>query len=274
MFSVLVLTLNEERALPACLASLRGCDDVVVLDSGSTDGTQAVARAAGARVFTHPFESFAAQRTHAQTNLSLRHPWVFHLDADERFTPELHAECASWPADAPFDGAYVAPRMLLHGRWVRRSSDFPAYQARFVHRDRFRWIQVGHGQREAPGQRLATLRASYEHDVLIHGEAAWLEKHRRYAREEAARHLATVTEAGPTVRALVSGDPLLRRRALKQLSYHLPARPFLRWSYQYLLRGGFLDGRAGWQMCRLLAQYERFAVDALRAARRSNRGPE
>lgn len=110
--------------------------------------------------------------------------------------------------------------------------------------------------------------------MLIHGEAAWLEKHRRYAREEAARHLATVTEAGPTVRALVSGDPLLRRRALKQLSYHLPARPFLRWSYQYLLRGGFLDGRAGWHMCRLLAQYERFAVDALRAARRSNRGPE
>ncbi|MES1169040.1 MAG: glycosyltransferase, partial [Oleiharenicola lentus] len=60
--SIVILTLNEEARLPACLASVAACDDVVVLDSGSTDQTQAIARAAGARVLTNPFVNFAAQR--------------------------------------------------------------------------------------------------------------------------------------------------------------------------------------------------------------------
>lgn len=262
MYSALVLTLNEERALPGCLASLRTCDDVVVLDSGSTDLTRALAEAAGARVFTHPFEDFAAQRNHAHATIPFRHPWVFHLDADERFTPELHAECAAWPEDAPFDGAFVAPRMLLDGVWVRHCTDFPAYQARFVRRDGFRWAQVGHGQREAPGQRMGTLRSSYDHEMLIHGEAAWLEKHQRYAREEVAHHRRDAVALGSSLGHLFTRDPLRRRRALKRISYHLPARPLLRLVYQYVLRGGFLDGRAGWRMCRLLSRYERFTVEA------------
>jgi len=66
MFSVLVLTLNEERNLPRCLASAAGCDDLVVLDSGSIDGTAAIARAAGARVLTRPFDNFAGQRNYGR----------------------------------------------------------------------------------------------------------------------------------------------------------------------------------------------------------------
>src|SRR5262245_55130344 len=92
-YSVLILTLNEERDLPRCLASVSACDDVVVLDSGSTDQTTAQARAAGAQVFTRTFDNFAGQRNHAQREIPFRHRWVFHLDADEQFTPELDAEC-------------------------------------------------------------------------------------------------------------------------------------------------------------------------------------
>jgi glycosyltransferase involved in cell wall biosynthesis len=270
VFSVLILTLNEERLLPRCLASLAGCDDVVVLDSGSTDATAAIARAAGARVFTRPFDDFAGQRNHAQTQIAFRHRWVFHLDADEQFTPELLAECRAVAAtSANLDGCYVAPRMIFQGRWIPHCTDFPAYQARFVRAPEFRFVQVGHGQREAAGQRLGWLQASYLHDLSAGGEEEWLAKHRRYARQEAAAHLA----AGGSVRwaQLVSADRLVRRRALKELSYRLPFRPALRFVYQYLFRRGFLDGRAGWRYCRLLARYEGFAVTEARRLRSSAR---
>src|SRR4051812_8470323 len=92
-YSVVILTLNEERDLPACLESVRTCDDIVVLDSGSTDHTAEIARTAGARVFERRFDTFAGQRNHAQREVKFRHAWVFHLDADERLTPELDQEC-------------------------------------------------------------------------------------------------------------------------------------------------------------------------------------
>jgi glycosyltransferase involved in cell wall biosynthesis len=265
MFSVLILTLNEEQNLPRSLASVQDCDDIVVLDSGSTDRTVATARAAGARVFTRPFDDFAGQRNFAQREIPFRHPWVFHLDADEEMTPELAAECRA-QVGAAVDGFMVAPQMIFQGRWIPHCTDYPAYQARFVRAPQFEFIQVGHGQREAPNMKLARLSASYRHDLSAGGEEAWLAKHRRYARAESAAHLQD--GSGVPWAELVSGERLRRRRALKRLSYALPLRPALRFVYQYLLRGGFLDGRPGLRYCQLLSQYERFAVEELRAQRR------
>jgi glycosyltransferase involved in cell wall biosynthesis len=264
MFSVLILTLNEEHNLPACLASVAGCDDIVVLDTGSADRTVEIARAAGARVFVNRFENFAQQRNHAHTAIDFRHAWVFHLDADERMTPELLAECAALPETAPFDGCWVAPRMLFFGRWLPHCTDYPAWQARFVRARGFTFIQAGHGQREAPSMRMGRLQKNYLHEMMSGGEAAWLDKHHRYAREEATAHVAA---AKTEWRALFSSDALARRRALKQISCTLPCRPVLRFVYQYALRGGFLDGRAGFRYCRLLARYEGYLSAELRAQR-------
>jgi len=175
MYSVLILTLNEERDLPRCLASIRGCDDIVVLDSGSTDATAALAKAAGARVFTRPFDNFAGQRNHAQREIAFRHPWVFHLDADEQFTPELEAECRLAAGRTDLDGFLVAPKMIFEGRWIPHCTDFPAWQARFVRAPQFEFIQAGHGQREAPAMRVGRLGANYLHDLSSGGEAEWLD---------------------------------------------------------------------------------------------------
>ena len=276
MFSVLILTLNEERKLPACLASVAGCDDVVVLDSGSADRTVTVAREAGARVFVNPFENFAQQRNYAHRAIEFRHPWVFHLDADEQMTAELRAECAAYRGDEPLDGCYVAPRMLWAGRWIPHCTDYPAWQARFVKARGFEFVQAGHGQREAPSMRMGRLRTNYLHDLSADGVDGWLAKHRRYAREEAAAFLAGDIGKGWLRRALLAGSPLARRRALKHLSYHLPGRPALRFIYQYLLRGGFLDGGPGYRYCRLLSRYEDLAdseIKQLRASRRSQAAP-
>lgn len=276
MFSVVILTLNEAHNLPACLATLPGVDDIHVLDSGSTDATAALALAAGARVSVNPFQNFAQQRNHAHTALPLRHPWVFHLDADERMTPallaELHAAASAQTGPArSLDGCWVAPRMLWQGRWVPRCTDYPAWQARFCHAPTFRFVERGHGQREAGGQRLAYLKANYEHDMSASGEDAWLEKHRRYARREAEAWFAHHRPLASDLRELFAADPLARRRALKSLSYRLPARSLARFVYQYLLRGGFLDGAPGWRYCRLLARYEGFAAAELRRLRTTPR---
>jgi glycosyltransferase involved in cell wall biosynthesis len=264
--SVLILTKNEERRLPACLQSVAACDDVVVLDSGSTDRTAEIACAAGARVFVHPFHDFARQRNHGMETIPFRHPWVFHLDADETMTDALARECAALGADDPCDGYYAAPRMMFHGRWLPRCTDYPAWQARCVRAGRFRFIQAGHGQREAPGLRMGFLRGAYLHDISAPDEEAWNAKHRRYARAEAEAHLA---QPRTSLVALWRGPALERRRALKHLSYRLPGRPVLRFIYQYLLRGGFLDGPGAWRYCLLMARYERFAAEALRDLRKA-----
>lgn len=268
MYSVLILTLNEERDLPGCLESVRSCDDVVVLDSGSTDRTAAIAREAGARVFTRSFDTFAAQRNHAQRHIAFRHDWVFHLDADERFTPELDTECRAAAARTDLDGFFVAPKMMFLGRWIPRCTDYPAWQARFVRAPQFEFVEVGHGQREAPSMRMDRLRANYLHDLSSGGEQEWLEKHRRYATAEARLQFGA---PGSSWGKLFSAEALQRRRALKRLSYRLPFRPALRFLYQYVLRGGLLDGSPGYRYCRLLARYEGFAAAELRALRRQGK---
>jgi Glycosyltransferases involved in cell wall biogenesis len=266
MFSVLILTLNEEKNLPRCLASARGCDDVVVLDSGSTDRTVEIASNAGARVVHRRFDNFADHRNFAQTSIPFPHPWVFHLDADETLTPELIQECNAAGNRPDVDGYFVAPKMMFQGRWIPHCTDFPAYQARFVAAPRFRFVQVGHGQREAPDMRMARLRENYLHDISAGGEDEWLEKHRRYALHEAHAHLGNATAA--PWKALLTGPSLDRRRALKRLSFHLPGRPWLRFIYQYVARGGFLDGRPGLRYCRLLSMYEGFIAAEIRRLRK------
>lgn len=259
MFSIVILTLNEEQNLPACLASAQGCDDVVILDSGSTDRTTEIALAAGARVFVNRFENFGQQRNHAHDAIPFRHDWVFHLDADEKLTPELVSECAERagsPEAETLDGYFAAPKMIFHGRWISHCTDFPAWQARFVHVRRFRFIQVGHGQREAPGLRLGRLQYAYSHNLSSQSEEEIKAKHALYARAEAITFMANRRPVDELWKALRSGDRLVQRRAIKEISYHLPARGLLRFVYQYILRGGFLDGVPGFVYCRLLSHYE------------------
>lgn len=267
-FSVLILALNEEADLPACLESVAGCDDIVLLDSGSRDRTTTIAREAGARVFHRAFDTFAGQRNFAQREIPFRHRWVFHLDADERFTPGLLAECRAAATREDVTGFYVAPRMLWRGRWIPHCTDFPAYQARFARIPDFEFVEVGHGQRERPGTPMGWLKEGYLHDLSSGGTSEWLEKHRRYARAEAKAHLASAGESD--WRKLFSTDALRRRRAVKRLSFQLPARPLLRLVYQYVLRRGFLDGAAGWEYCRLLARYEGFIAAEIRSLRREH----
>ena len=260
MISVVILTMNEAINLPRCLASVDWCDDILVLDSGSTDATVEIAKSANARVMHRSFDSFAGQRNHAMEGGGLRHPWVLHLDADEVVRPELERElrAIATSASSGFPVYRIPARIIFRGRWLRHAGMYPAYQVRFGRREALRFVDHGHGQREVqPPEQVGTISAAFDHYNFSKGVNDWFARHLRYAKEEARQSLRERAEP-LRISGLLSADATERRRSLKRLANRLPFRPSLRFAYAYLLRGGFLDGAAGLQYARMLATYQRF----------------
>ena len=256
--TVVILTHNEEHNLPRCLDSLRPyVDDVHVLDSGSTDSTVAIARDHGVGVYTNPFGGFGRQRNWATAHIPHAHPWVFHLDADERWTAELARELRLVLATDPVEaGFYVPNKLILGGHWLHYSSGYPVYQVRLFHRDRLRFENHGHGQREVTDGAIGYLKQPYIHDAFSKGLDDWFAKHGRYARTEAETLFADRRGLVETVGHALTGDTVKRRRAIKSLAYRLPGRVFLRMFHSLILNRGVLDGPAGWTSARMLAAYE------------------
>jgi len=257
MISVVVLSQDEAVNIERCLASVAWSDDVVVVDSGSTDGTQALATKAGARVIHRKWDHFAGQRNYALDHGGLRHRWVLHLDADEVVTPELRDEMlAIARADEGLPGYRVPSRLVMADGWLRYSGMYPTYQVRFGTREGLRFHMVGHGQREMlrPDQ-VGTLRGDLIHYNFSKGMPDWIARHERYARDEAR---AALLEGGKRrwSELFTAPDRVERRRAMKDLSQRLPLRPLARFIYVYFVRRGFLDGRAGLRYAGLMARYQ------------------
>ncbi|MBX3379550.1 MAG: glycosyltransferase family 2 protein [Phycisphaeraceae bacterium] len=257
--SVVILTLNEAVNIRGAIESCVWSDDVNVLDSCSTDRTVEIANEAGAKVFVNPFRSFGAQRNWAIDNIPLKHDWVFHLDADERFTPELVREIAEVLDRAPNEaGFYVANQMILDGAWIRRASGYPAYQMRLFHKGRMRFNDHGHGQREETNGAIGTLKHPYVHYNFSKGLDEWRARHDRYSTLEAKEILAARAGGeGVSWSGLFSAKKIVRRRALKGLAARIPMRPQVRWLHTVILKGALLDGRAGLKYAGLLYWYER-----------------
>lgn|SRR5262245_39321696 len=255
--SVVVLTLDEEINIQACLDSCRWSGDVHVLDSGSADRTADIARRAGAHVHVHPFESFGKQRNWAIDNIPLANEWVFHLDADERFTPEIVREIDETLSRKPAEaGFYAANQMIFMDAWIRHASGYPNYQMRLFHRARVRFTDHGHGQREETTGRIGTLRHPYLHFNFSKGIDEWLARHNRYSTREAALMLED-SRAPLRPGDLFSPDAIARRRALKRLGSRLPFRPTLRRLHALFVMGAILDGPPGRTYAALLEIYQR-----------------
>ena len=258
--SVMIFTLNEDVHLPSCLAALGWSDDVIVVDSFSTDRTEEIARQAGARFFSNRFEGLGKQRTWGLEHCAPKHEWILILDADERVTVELAREMAQILPRAPQEvGAYrVKRRCYMWGRWLRYSNLYPSWVVRLVRKGRVTYVNRGH----AETQQVAGEVRSLEHDLIdenLKGIDEWFERQNRYSTKEAEFELQQ--EAAPSdVASLLSSDPLAHRAALKRIASRLPFRPLLYFVYSYLLRGGFLEGRDGLIFCIMKSEYQRMVV--------------
>ena len=227
-----IITLNEAAHIEACIASVAFADEVIVVDSGSTDGTPELARAKGARVIARDWPGYSAQKNFAASQAT--HDWIVSVDADERVTPELASEITQTLAVAPALAGFRVPRVTFHlGRWIRTTDWYPDWQLRLYHRGRASWpSRIVHESVRANGE-VGKLSNELQH----------------YAYRDIAHHYATMerytTLAAEEMRA--NG----RRANTLQLAIH-PAAAFLR---NYILKRGCLDGGVGFTISKMNAYY-------------------
>ena len=253
-FSILILTLNEEANIAACIDSVSWADDIVVLDSFSSDRTCEIAKEKGAKVYQRKFDNFGSQRNYALDDIEFKHQWLFHLDADERFNSELGGECERVVALDEKSAYFVPNRIIFLGKWIKRCTQYPFPQVRLIKRGEVRFAKAGHGQKEDAAERgVGHIHVGYDHFNFSKGLEDWIAKHNRYSSEEA--RLAAESDRRSLAECW-SRDSMLRKRALKSWFVRLPCRPWIKFFYLYFVKLGFLDGRAGLVYCRLQMMYE------------------
>lgn len=262
MFSIFILTHNEELDIAACIESAALCDDVIVVDSFSSDrtidiATEMAARYPQLRIVQHAFESHGQQRTWMLQNVASKYAWAYILEADERMTPALFAECGAAIAAGDHAGYYAAERVMFMNRWIRRSTQYPRYQLRLLDKQRVWFDDYGHTEREVIEGSHGFLQETYPHYTCGKGFSRWIEKHNRYSTDEARETVRQLAGGRVAWQALLGGkSEVERRRALKDISLRVPFRPLVRFVYMYFFLGGVLDGRAGFTWCVLQAFYE------------------
>jgi glycosyltransferase involved in cell wall biosynthesis len=227
-----VITFNEAANIQAALESLAWADEIIVVDSESSDATVAIARQFTDRVMVRPWPGYVAQKNFAAEQAS--HDWIFSLDADERVSPALAAEVGLVTKGGRAAAGYRVPRVTFHlGRWIRSTDWYPDYQLRLYDRRRARWSgRYVHESVRADGP-VIDLRGE-----LLH-----------YAYRDLAHHLQTMDRYTTLAARQMFEEG--RRAGWLDLALHPPAA-FVR---NYVLRGGFRDGVPGLIVSAMNARY-------------------
>ena len=239
--SVTVITRNESAHIDACLASVAWADEIIVVDSESTDDTVALARTHGARVHVRPWPGYSAQKNWAAEQASS--DWILSIDADERVTPQLAAEIRQVLRD-PSAAGYRVPRVTWHlGRWIRTTDWYPDYQLRLYDRRRARWA----------ARRVHESVTADAPPLLLTQEL------QHFAYRDISHHHATMDRY-----TTLAADEMFdagKSASLLDLALHPPAA-FLR---NYVLRRGCMDGSVGFIISAMNAYYVLLKLAKLRA---------
>jgi len=266
--SIFIQTLNEEDNLPGLLDSLAGFDDIVVLDSLSTDRTREIAESRGCRWFERAYDGRGPHQNWAMEHIGFSHRWVFYLDADERMTPALKDEietiASAWSrGECSRDNGdpvayYCGRRNIFRGRWLRRAMP-PGNIMRFFQPPHIRFERLANPVPIVDGE-IGYLREHFMHYNFSKGLREWFERHNRYSSYEAQETIRALERSPVKLSNLWSRDRNTRRLEMKNLSFRMPMRPVLKFVYMYFFKLGILDGRAGLTYCTLQAIYEYLIV--------------
>lgn len=247
--SVTVITKNEAGDIGDALASVAFADEIIVVDSQSTDETVAVARRYTDRVVVREWPGYIEQKNYAASIAN--HDWILSLDADERVTPSLASEITALLAGAPDRQAYRIPRVTWHlGRWIRTTDWYPDYQLRLYDRRAAEWT------------------GKYVHEaVTVRGSIGRLRGElQHYSYRDMSEHLATIDRyTSYAARQMYESG---RRAGLLQLAGH-PPLAFFR---NYVLKRGFRDGAVGFTISAMNAYYVFMKFAKLWELEKSNRG--
>lgn len=255
---VMIPTLNEAGHIAEAVANALKVGPVFVLDSCSTDGTQEIARNAGATVVEHKFEGYARQKNWGIENLPFTGEWVFILDADERITTSLREELfrvLSSPHAS--DGYFVNRVMIILGQVIRHGGLYPSWNLRLFRRGRARYED-----RSVHEHMVCDGPTGYLRHPMLHIRRetmfAYIAKHIRYADLESDEWVKRKlgTSGGADTRKLFRNVLRIRQWLRREVWPVVPGRPLWRFLYMYIVRFGFLDGRAGWHLAMLMGSYE------------------
>jgi glycosyltransferase involved in cell wall biosynthesis len=232
-----IITFNEAENVRAACESVAWADEVLVVDSESTDATREVARECGARVVERAWPGFAEQKQFASE--AAGHEWIFSLDADERVSDGLRDEILALRRSGEgrlADGYRVPRRSFYMGRWIRGGGWYPDHQLRFYRRARGRWegAHVHESVKIQPGGRVETLRG----DILHYGFRDAAHHHQMIGERYAPLSARKMFEAG-------------RRTSALSIAAAAPTA-FVR---SFVLKGGFRDGLAGLAIARFAAHH-------------------
>lgn len=232
-----IITFNEAENIRAACESVGWANEILVVDSESTDGTREIAESCGARVIKRAWPGFTAQKQFAVDEA--KHDWIFSLDADERVSEELRQtiEDLLYTKEAELaDGYRVARRSFYMNRWIRGGGWYPDYQLRLYHRARGRWqgAYIHESVKLSPEARTGTLKG----DIL------------HYSVRDAAHHHRMIGERYAPLAARQMFEQGRRTTPLRILTAGTAA--FIR---SYLLKGGFRDGLAGYSIARFAAHH-------------------
>jgi len=263
--SAVVLTQDEEPNIGRCLASVAWADQVVVIDSGSSDGTVPIARSLGAEVVYQPWLGYSDQREFALRLPLIRHNWVYFVDADEWVSPQLASEIAIQLRAQSCAGFAHRFRLVFRGTWIRHCGWYSAsFIVRLVDRRCAKFNGEAFGERacvDGPVYRL-------HNDIVdedLKGLAAWLHKHVHYAQLDAQRRRRPVP-VSCTLRRILHRDrtdtrPLTRVMFKDLIFPRVPAKPLALFLYMYFVRMGLLDGLAGLRFCFYHSWYEAIVAE-------------
>jgi glycosyltransferase involved in cell wall biosynthesis len=268
--SAVVLTLNEEINIERCIHSLSWADEIVVLDSRSTDRTVELAMAAGARVVEHRQVGIyrnADQRNWALEYADLAGDWILFVDADEVIPPELAGEIRRRCLDKRGPDAYqLAPKYLFWGRWMRHSMRYPVWHDRLLRRGRATFAG-GVWEHFSPDVDPGRIAIPYIHYGNSKGFNDWLERHIRYSNWDAAGIIEYLSTGDAR-----SFETLRRLRSRELAARFWRFRPLVRFFVMFVLRRGFLDGPEAFIFCLRYALYEYMTVEKVIEERRRRAG--
>lgn len=223
-----LITFNEEHNLPRVLNSVRAvADEIVIVDCGSQDRTQEIAREFGAKVILHPWTNFRDQKNFAAASAS--HDWILSLDADEELSPELHASLVAWKSETPRFAVYEFARLTWYlGAWIHHTRWYPDYQRKLYRRDQTQFEELEHATVKYDGP-IGKLNGD-----LLH-----------YTVRSFDEHAAKVDTITTRLAQHMFADGRRSWRGAMWL-----ATPW-NWFNNYVIHLGFLDGYQGWVISRM-----------------------
>lgn len=257
--SVLVLTKNEEINIEGCLKSLGFSNDIVLLDSLSTDRTLEIARDfPNVRTVQRPFDTEWKQRNFGLHGITYKNPWVYICDADERVPAELADEILSITGGPAQEHAAYRLRYknIYMARWIKHASSYPVWIMRLVRPERVTYEVRETNVHPIVEGTIGSLQTHFVHYSFNSGLRRWFQKHNFYSTREAMEGVKIRAGVRPRLRLLRNADPMTRRRAMKNFSYFLTGRAFFRFIAAYIFGLGCLDGLSGMHYCLMISMYE------------------